>query len=144
MKNTPKWSQHGSHNREQIDQKQGPKIDAKKGTHARRCPEGRWVGRAATSIVLNIYKRLFFASKRLNVPLLSLAPLSLHTSSFDVPSPDVNLKGPAQTADPKLFFGWLSEMFEKLLFIFIFWKFSFLWKIIKNLSDKAFQPNLLA
>ena len=77
-------------------------------------PGGSAGGAGASSIVLNIYKRLIFISKRLNVQLLSLAPLSLHTSSFDVPSPDVNLKGSALPADPK--------NIKKLKIGFSFWK----------------------
>ena len=57
-------------------------------------------GAAASSIVLIVYNRLIFVSKRQKVYRLALAPLSLHTSSIDVPSPDVNLKGSALPADP--------------------------------------------
>ena len=46
MNNVAKWSPNGNQNREQVDQKRGPKIDAKKGPHARTRPEGRQVGRA--------------------------------------------------------------------------------------------------
>ena len=41
MKRDPKWTQHGSQNPENVNQKRGPKIDAKKGLDARRCLEGR-------------------------------------------------------------------------------------------------------
>ena len=46
MNNVAKWSPNGSQNQEKIDEKRGPKIDAKKGSHARTRPEGRQVGRA--------------------------------------------------------------------------------------------------
>ena len=59
-------------------------------------------GAAASSIVLIVYNRLIFVSKRQKVYRLALAPLSLHTSSIDVPSPDVNLKGSALPADPQI------------------------------------------
>ena len=46
MKHAPKWKQNGSQNRENVYPKRGPKIDAKKGPHARTRSEGRQVGRA--------------------------------------------------------------------------------------------------
>ena len=46
MKHVAKWSPNGSQNQEKVDKKRGPKIDAKKGSHARTRPEGRQVGRA--------------------------------------------------------------------------------------------------
>ena len=48
MKNAPKWSQNGSQNREKVDKKRGPKIDAKKETNARRV--GGWGGRLFYSL----------------------------------------------------------------------------------------------
>ena len=36
MKSVPKWMQNGSQNREKVNQKRGPKIDAKKETNALR------------------------------------------------------------------------------------------------------------
>ena len=38
MTNAPKWSQKGGRNREKVDKKRGPEIDAKKEAHA------PWVG----------------------------------------------------------------------------------------------------
>ena len=59
-------------------------------------PGGSVGGAAASSIVLIVDNRLIFVSKRQKVYRLALAPLSLHTSSIDVPSPDVNPSAQAQ------------------------------------------------
>ena len=45
---------------EKVNKKRRPKVDAKNGTNDRTHPEGRRVGRAAPSNVLNISKRLVF------------------------------------------------------------------------------------
>ena len=62
MQKTWKVFQNGTQMGAKIDQKRGPKIDAKKGSHARSLWEVRRVGRAAPSRVLNISKRLVFVS----------------------------------------------------------------------------------
>ena len=49
-----------SENIRKVNQNRRPKIDTKKGANARTCPEGRRVGRDATSNVLNISRRLVF------------------------------------------------------------------------------------
>ena len=51
---------NGGRNREKVYKKQGPEIDVKKGAYARIRPEGRPVGRAAPSDVLNISRRDVF------------------------------------------------------------------------------------
>ena len=60
MKVAPTWNQNGSRNREKVNRKRGPKIDAKKGRDYATAWGGRRVGRDATSNVLNISKRLVF------------------------------------------------------------------------------------
>ena len=57
MKSVPKWNPNGSQNRENVDKKRGPKIDAKKGSLWGQKLGGRPVGRAAPSNILNISKR---------------------------------------------------------------------------------------
>ena len=59
MKSVPKWSQNGSPNPENIAKKRGPKIDAKKGLHARTCLAGRRYV-AGTLLRLIICSRLVF------------------------------------------------------------------------------------
>ena len=60
MTNAPKLSQKGGRNREKVDKKRCPKIDAKKGALGGTRPRVRRVGRAAPSNVLNISRRLVF------------------------------------------------------------------------------------
>ena len=59
MKNVAKWSPNGSQNRERIHKKRGPKIDAKKGSHARTYLVGRR-SVAGTLLRLIISSRLVF------------------------------------------------------------------------------------
>ena len=59
MKSVPKWRQNGSQNREKVNQKRGPKIDAKKGSHARTYLVGRR-SVAGTLLRLIISSRLVF------------------------------------------------------------------------------------
>ena len=54
MENVLKLNEHGIHNREQIDKKRGPKIDAKNGRPAPPGAGGRQVGRAP---LIKIYKK---------------------------------------------------------------------------------------
>ena len=58
----PKWMQNGIQNREKVNPKRGPKIDAKNGTNAQTHLAGRPVGRAAPSNILSISKRLVLVS----------------------------------------------------------------------------------
>ena len=95
-----------------------------KRTHARGMPGGSPGGAGAPSKDLNISSSSLLVFKRLPVPLL--APLSLHTSPLDVPSPDVNLKGSALPADPQISKNIKIIKCQKLKF----------WEIIKNSSNK--------
>ena len=60
MKNAQKSNQNGSQNREKVNQKRSPKIDAKKDTLWGRKLGGRPVGRGAPSNILIISRRLVF------------------------------------------------------------------------------------
>ena len=98
MKSVPKWKQNRSHNREKVDRKRGPKIDAKKGSHARTYLVGRR-SVAGTLVRLIISSRLAFrlvlASFRVLGRLVTsrgVVFLVMHSFSFYFASSDASCR----------------------------------------------------
>ena len=102
MKSAPTWRQNGSQNPEKINRKRGPKIDAKKGSHARtylvgqRSVAGTILRLIISSrLVFRLVFRLVLASFRVlgrHVTSRGVVFLVMHSFSFHFASSDASCR----------------------------------------------------